>query len=45
VGLKGTSHSLPQSEQVVLCISLGPPKLRLGPPLNPLSLIVITHAG
>ena len=45
VGLKGTSHSLPHSEQVALCISLGPskslrgpePKLFLGPSLEFLS--------
>jgi hypothetical protein len=32
VGLNGTSVSAPQSEQVALCISLGPKSL-LGPPL------------
>src|SRR3989338_5062071 len=37
VGLNGTSHSAPHSEQVALCISLGPVSLRNPPPprLNP----------
>ncbi len=34
-GLNGTSHSFPQSAQVALCISRGPSKDLLCPPLLP----------
>jgi hypothetical protein len=40
VGTNGTSHSFPQSEHVVLCISLGPPKF-LRPPKLSLPFILV----